>query len=58
MFQYEKTPEGYWIWSEKMSGKFGPFTGIYVKNNVLGDFPATFDIRAYPAHKYALGKGG
>lgn len=57
MFQYEQTPDGYWIWSEKISGKFGPFQGIYVKNIVHGDFPDKFDISHYPGYKYAFGKG-
>lgn len=57
MFEYEKTDRGYWIWSEKMTGKFGPFQGIYIKNKILGDFPITFDVSSYPGYKYALGKG-
>jgi len=57
MFEYEKTSEGYWIWSEKMHGKFGPFQGIYIKNTLVGDFSTTFDISNYPGYKYALGKG-
>lgn len=57
MFQYEYAKEGYWIWSEKMTGKFGPFTGIYIKNKILGDFPITFDTSLYPGHRCALGKG-
>ena len=57
MFQYEQTHEWYWIWSERMTGKFGPFQGIYVKNTIYGDFPAVFDIASYPGYKYALGKG-
>ncbi len=57
MFQYEKNEEGYWIWSEKMTGKYGPFQGIYVKNTIHGHFPATFDVSKYPGYKYALGNG-
>lgn len=57
MFEYEQTKEGYWIWSDKMTGKFGPFRGIYIKNAIHGDFPNTFDLSMYPGYKYALGKG-
>lgn len=57
MFEYELTKEGYWIWSEKMSGKFGPFQGIYIKNMIHGDFPVIFDTSLYPAYRYVLGKG-
>ena len=59
MFEYEKDTKGnYWIYSEKMIGKYGPFQGVYVKNQIFGDFPALFETSVYPGYKYSLGSSG
>lgn len=57
MFQYEiDNSWKYWIWSDKISGRFWPFAWIYIKNSIHWDFQNEFDFSIYPWHKYSIWK--
>ncbi|MCP4523226.1 MAG: hypothetical protein GY828_03330 [Candidatus Gracilibacteria bacterium] len=57
MFYYEEKKEKYYIWSDKTTGKYGPFQGAYVKNKILGKSETSIEYSQYPAYKYAIGIG-
>lgn len=55
MFYQEKIKNKYYIYSDNIKGKFGPFNWIYIKNKYLWDInPINIDENKYPGYKYSI----
>ncbi len=55
MFYYKKDKDKYYIWNDKIKGKFWPFPWVFVKNKILWKIKSDFPLKNYPVHKFALG---
>ena len=55
MFYYKKEKNKFFIWSDKIKWKFGPFLWIFCKNKYLWDILEYKDLESkYPWYKFSF----
>lgn len=53
MFYKEKKSDGYYIWGDSHKWKYGPFSGVYIKNESFWNIKQdSIDLKKYPSYKY------